>query len=303
MSGTTRTPLAALALLIASILWGSSFVALKLAFEAYHPMQVIFGRMFIASIFFLPYLKQFRQAKYKKGDWKLLLFMVLCEPCMYFIFESWAMTKTTAGQAGMITAMLPLMVAVGARLFLKEYITRKTMLGFAMAIAGSMWLSLTGEASLSAPNPMLGNFLEFMAMACAAGYMVACKPLTDRYSPLFITAMQAFGGTLFFFPLTMLPQVPWPHTFYLVPSLAVVFLGLCVTVAAYGMYNYGVSKLSASQASAFVNLIPVVAVVTGCLILDESFKPAQYLASALVLAGVFVSQDRGRPRATQKQAL
>ena len=102
------------------ILWASSFIALKLAFRAYHPMVVIFGRLAIASVCFMSFLRQFRHTKFHKGDWKPILFMSLCEPCLYFLFEARALEQTTASQAGMISALLPLMVAVAARIFLKE---------------------------------------------------------------------------------------------------------------------------------------------------------------------------------------
>jgi drug/metabolite transporter (DMT)-like permease len=53
-----------------------------------------------------------------------------------------------------------------------------------------------------------------------------------------------------------------------------------------------VSKIPASQASAFINLIPVCAVILGFIILGERFTPIQFVASALVLLGVFISQRR-----------
>ena len=74
--------------------------------------------------------------------------------------------------------------------------------------------------------------------------------------------------------------------------LAVIYLGSFVTLGAYLSYNYGVSKIPASQASAFVNLIPVFTVILGFIILGERFLPSQYVASALVLLGVFISQRR-----------
>ena len=85
-----------------------------------------------------------------------------------------------------------------------------------------------------------------------------------------------------------------PTELYPVPALAVVYLGSFVTLGAYLCYNYGVSKIPASQASAFVNLIPVFTVILGFAILGERFSVWQYAASVLVLAGVFLSQRRAR---------
>lgn len=296
---TRSNSLPVFSLLLAMMLWASSFIALKIAFGGYHPMMVIFGRMFIASICFLfltPFLKG---NTYKRGDLKYILFMVVCEPCLYFLFEAKAIENTTASQAGMITAMMPLLVAIGAGVVLKEVVTKRTFAGFFLAIAGACILSMGGSSSESAPHPALGNFYEFVAMVCAACYTITLKRLTERYRPLFLTAVQAFAGTIFYLPMVLISPGSMPAGFTAVPALSIIYLGVFVSLGAYGLFNFAVSRIPASQASAFVNLIPVFAVFLGWAILGERFTWMQYLASVLVFAGVFVSQDRsaraGRP--------
>ena len=279
------------------MLWDSSFVALKLAFRGYDPMVVIFGRMVVASICFAPFIPTFRAAlPFLRQDLRPLLFMAFCEPCLYFLFEARAMLLTTASQAGMITAMLPLMVAVGARVVLGEILTVRTVVGFAVAIVGACWLSMAGQPSMDAPNPMLGNFLEFMAMVCATGYIISLKHLTARYSPFFLTAVQAFVGAVFFFPFLFLPSTVSPKGIDVIPALAIVYLGAVVTLGAYGLYNYGVSRIPVSRTSVFFNLVPVFTVLLGALILGERFSFFQYVASGLVFIGIYLSQYGGRLR-------
>lgn len=281
-----------LALTAASILWASAFIAFKLAFQAYDPMFVLFARMLIACICFVPLAARFRNQVYRAGDWKPIVLMALFEPCLYFLFETAAIQNTEASQAGMIVAMLPLMVALGAHSILKETITRRTLAGFGLAVLGAALLSLQSTATENAPNPAWGNFLEFLAMCCATGYTILLKRLSARYSPLFLTAVQALIGCVFFFPLMFLPGQRIPTEFVLIPGLSVIYLGAAITLGAYGLYSYGVSKIPASQASAFVNLIPVATIVMARFTLGETFNTGQYAASALVLLGVFLSQER-----------
>ncbi|HDP25128.1 MAG TPA: DMT family transporter [Deltaproteobacteria bacterium] len=281
-----------LALLTAMVLWASSFIALKLAFSAFDPMVVIFFRMAIGSLCFVLLPSVFSGNTVARGDLKYLGFMVLCEPCLYFLFEAKALVNTTASQAGMITAMLPLLVALSAHLYLKETVTRRTIVGFFIAISGAVMLSLGAEASPDAPNPLLGNLFEFLAMVCATGYTVVLKQLTARYKPLFLTAVQAFAGSIFYLPFVFFAPEVFPPGAGCLPVASIVYLGVFVTLGAYGLYNFGVSRIPASQASAFVNLIPVFTVILGWIILNERFTPVQYLASALVFFGVFLSQDR-----------
>ena len=107
-------------------------------------------------------------------------------------------------------------------------------------------------------------------MICATGYTLLLKKLTERYHPFFLTAMQAFAGALFYLPVMVLTARPLPVEFVPVPALSVVYLGIAVTMGAYGLYNFGVSRIPASQASAFVNLIPVFTVILGWMVLARA---------------------------------
>jgi len=293
--------LPSLGLMLAMLLWASSFVALKIAFRAYDPMVVIFGRMAVASVCFLLLCRWFMNSvDFRWSDLKYILFMAFCEPCLYFLFEARAMEHTTASQAGMITAMLPILVALAAGWLLKETVGLYTWLGSLMTLAGVFWLTLESVPSSDAPNPALGNFYEFIAMVCATGYTITLKRLTRRYSPFFLTAMQAFAGSVFYLPLLFLPSTRLPLHFEPASGMAIIYLGAVITLGAYGLYNFGLKHIPASQASAYVNLIPVFSVLMGWMLLDESFSGTQCLAAALVMAGVYISQLRQRALAHNK---
>jgi drug/metabolite transporter (DMT)-like permease len=282
---------ARIGLIGAMVLWGSSFIALKIAFRAYDPMVVIFGRLILASFCFLLFWHHLTGGvQYRRGDWRWLLLMAFCEPCLYFIFEAKAIENTSASQAGMITALLPLMVAVAARFFLRERLHARMMVGFAAAVAGAVWLSWKAVPTANAPRPVLGNFFEFLAMVCAVGYTIILKYLSLRYSPSLLTAVQAFVGSVFYLPFLLLPSTVLPGHIDLSAAAAVAYLGVCVTIGAYRLYTFGISRISASQASAFVNLIPVFTAVLGHVILGEVMTAGQYGGCALIFAGIYLSQ-------------
>jgi drug/metabolite transporter (DMT)-like permease len=282
--------LPALSLLLATFLWASSFIALKLAFVDYHPMVVIAGRMVVASLAFFFLLPRFKNIRIRHQDFKLMGFMALSEPCLYFIFEALALKNTSASQASVITTMLPLLVAVASALFLAEKFTRQQMIGLALAVAGALGLSLGGEINTQAPAPLLGNFYEFLAMLCATAYTIAIKKLTSRYSPLFLTAIQAWVGAIFFLPMLLLPSVPVPDRFILIPTASIFYLGLAVTIVAYGSYNYALSAMDAGKASIYINLIPLFTMLLGWIFFKESFTLFQYLAGFVIFFGVGLSQ-------------
>lgn len=283
---------APLALLSAMLLWGSSFVAFKYAVASFHPVVVVFVRLLLAAGLFFVFLPSSRRVRVARQDLPLLAGMILCEPCLYFVLEGAALKYTTASQAGMVSAVLPALVALASG-FLGERPGLRSWVGLVLAMAGVGWVSWLAPATESAPNPLLGNVLEFAAMVCAAGYTLCLKVLCRKYSPWFLTAAQTVGGLGFFGILVATPWVPFPESPSWGPVLAVLYLGVAVSVGAYGLYNLGVSRLPAWQASAYTNLIPVFALVLGWAFLDETVTVSHVAGIVAVCLGVGLTQRRG----------
>lgn len=279
------------ALSLAMLLWGSAFVAFKYAITHFDPIVIVFVRMSVACLLFFLFFPLWRPRRLKLVDIWFMILMAVCEPCLYFIFEGQALRLTTASQAGMVAATLPVLVALCAGFLLGERLTRRSWTGLFLALAGVVWVSVCGDVSEVAPRPVLGNFLELAAMLCAAGYTVSMKRLSATYSPWFLTAVQAMVGTVFFFPLLFLPSTTLPSSFPAGASLAVLYLGAGVSVGAYGFFNFGISRLPAWQATAFINLIPVVSILMGWAFLGESLNSVQLVGVAAVFGGVVLSQD------------
>ncbi len=279
------------ALVTAMLIWSSSFIALKIAFVDYSPLLAIWGRMAVATAMFVLMFRMLPKVRYEKGDIWLLLGMALMEPCLYFVFEGYALTYTSAGQAGMISATLPLLVGVAAFLFLREKIGVARWVGFCLALIGVVAISLSGEEDIvNAANPVLGNFLEVLAMCCATGYTILVKKLTSRYSPFFLIAVQSAAGMFFFSPALLFSSGNLANMVFSTSTLAIVYLGIVVTLGGYGLYTYGVSRLPASQASVYVNLIPVFTVFMSWFWLGEQFTLAQAGGAALVFLGIYLSR-------------
>ncbi len=283
---------ASIALIIATFLWGSSFIALKYAINIYDPAFVIFFRMLttlVICVFLWPWVKRFN---YEKGDWKYLASMSIAEPCLYYLFEGNAMRFTSASQAGVLVSCFPLLVAVVAYYMLKEKMTKYIAIGFSFCIGGGIMLTLVSESSSAAPNPLLGNFLEFLAMACAAYYAVSVKHLSTRYSPLALIALQGLSGSIFFAPFLLFIDIPATHDS--TALVGIVYLGAFVTIGAYGMYNYAITKVSVLTAAAFTNLIPIFTLFLSAMMLGESLDIKQWLCVLLVFIGVYISQKKKR---------
>ena len=309
-------------MLAAILLWGGSFAAMRVALRVLDPWSMMWIRMAVGLALLAPFavrrLPGDLRASYRKGDWKLLALLVASNPCLYFVLESNALRFTTSSQAGVIVAAAPLLVALGARLFLGERMSAAGAAGLILSIAGVAGLTLLGGSpgsAQAAANAPLGNVLEMGAMIAAAAYTLSSSRLGRRYSPWSLTALQLAAGALFFLPgLVFLIRDGWPgfpwatgtgtqaaaapvSPWALVGVLA--FLGSFVTLAAFAFFNWGLSRLPAARASLFLNLIPVIAVLLGWVLLGESLSVVQCFCAAAVIGGVLLGQGLGRRRPTR----
>jgi drug/metabolite transporter (DMT)-like permease len=278
-----------LAVIGAVLLWGGSFSAMKVAVSGLGPWTVMWVRMVLAVALLIPFARRLWPV-WHRADLPRLAAMALCLPCGYFLFESNALRFTSSAQAGVIAALVPLLVAAGARIFLAERVPMRSFGGLALSLAGVAWLTLSARAGEHATAPLLGNGLELLAMICAAGYMLLAKELSTRYGSWTLTGLQSVAGLVFFLPgsvsLIDHPPMAWQP----VEAFAVIYLGAGASLGAFGLYNFGISRLPASRASAFINLVPVAALLMGWGILGEALSPSQWAASAVVFGGVWLSQ-------------
>lgn len=293
----TRPRLRPLLYLAGTVLfWGTSFAATRSAYESLSPMAVMWLRMTIASVAFLPVWRRLRRPSYERGDWRFLAITLAMIPCAYFTLEGYAMVFTTSAQAGVITAIAPLLVAAAAWLFLSERLSWESAVGIVVSIAAVAILTFGGRPQGTASSPMLGNLLEVGAMVAAAISAVTIKHLSKRYDPWFLTGLQAATGAVFFAPLALLTgpivlaDVTWQAW------AAVAYLGVFPGLLAFGLYNSALALLPAARAAMAVNLIPAVALIAGWLWLGESLTLLQVGACVVLVGAVTFAEVAGRPR-------
>ena len=211
-------------------------------------MLLIWLRMVMASLILLPFWRKLPKPDYRPGDAKWLLGLGLLQPCLYFLLEVQALHYSTSSQVGAVAALAPLFVAFFAWIWLKERMSVAAIAGLLLSLGGVLLLSLGASKGASAPNPLLGNFLQLLAIFSIAFYMVAIKRFSQRYDTWWLTGSQDLFGVLFFLPgillapegmLTSAPKEAW---------LSVLYLGGIVTLGGFGLYNMAMRWLPASGA-------------------------------------------------------
>lgn len=280
-----------LAGVVAMIFWGMSFVWSMQVYENLNPTATIFLRLVVATIFFTAILFVFRRnEKVHRKDLKLFALAAMFEPFLYFIFEGYGLKNTSPIIGSGIIAMIPLVTPIAARIFLKERLTAMNILGFIVSFVGVIVLLLNKNLEFTA-SPK-GILFLCGAVLVAVGYSIALIKLTKLYKPLTITWMQNIIGMIYFIPLTVIMERFEPSNFANVGSYIVplVCLGVFCSSLAYALWAFTFSKLGASRANVYSNLIPVFTAIFSYFIIHESLTPNKIIGILVVVLGLVLSQ-------------
>ena len=275
----------------AMIFWGMSFIWSTQVYYSLNPTATIFLRLVVATIFFTAILFIFRlNEKIKKEHLGLFALAALFEPFFYFIFEGYGLKNTSPIIGAAIIALIPLVTPIGARIFLKERITPMNVVGLVVSFTGVVVMLLNKNMDFAA-SPKGVMFLSG-AVLVAVGYSIALINLTKLYKPLTITWMQNIIGMLYFIPLVVVMEHFEPSKFsqigqYIVP---LVCLGVFCSAIAYALWAFAFSKLGATRANVYSNLIPVFTAIFSYFIIHEEISTQKIIGIVLVVDGLVLSQ-------------
>lgn len=289
-----------LLLVVSSAFWGASFIFTKDLFisePAITPYIILTFRMFIASLFTIPFLAlTHKLQRIQKGHLRYFLLLAFAEPFLYSICETTGVKFVSGSLASIIVATIPLFIPFGMALVYKERLRFQTIFGVLLSLAGIALMSLDDNFSFSA-NP-IGIALLAGAVVIAVVYTLILVKILNHYHPVTITSYQNLIGLVYFLPLMLLtdhdklPLLSFsPHML-----LYLAFLGSFCSTVAYMFFNYGMRSLGATAGSVYNNIIPVFSLLLALMIGQESFSIMKVVGMAVVLVGLTVAQRKGRKK-------
>ena len=276
---------------IAMIIWGLSFIWSTQVYRNLNPTATIFLRLVIATIFFTAILFIFRlNEKVQRKHLGLFALAAMFEPFLYFIFEGYGLKNTSPIIGSAIIAMIPLVTPVAATIFLKEKLSPMNILGFIVSFVGVMVMLVNKNLEFVASTK--GVIFLFCAVLVAVGYSISLAKLTKLYKPLTITWMQNIVGMIYFLPMTIIMEQFEPSNFvnvgeYIVP---LVCLGVLCSAVAYSLWAFSFSKLGASRANVYSNLIPVFTGIFSFILGIEVLSSNKILGIVMVVVGLIFAQ-------------
>jgi drug/metabolite transporter (DMT)-like permease len=300
-----RPPLVAYAALLGTTMaFGFSFVATKFALRGFQPLSVALLRFSLAgALLYVIWRLRGGRERLTRRELARLAALGFVSLTVYFTFENLGIARTSASDAAILIGAIPIFVNVINVFTLHEHNSGAQWMGILLSFVGVVALVELGTAGAGG-STLLGNLLVLGASLAAAVYNVAARRLLVTRSALFVTTFQNLFGALFMLPLAageaLLVGVRSP-TAQAVGAVA--YLALACSVCGYLLLNYGLRFIEASKASVFINLTPVVAVAAAYVLLGERFTSGQFVAAAVVVVGVWLTNRGGRVRPTAEAAL
>ena len=284
-----------------AVIWGFSFLFTKETLDHTFPLQLL-GFRFGAAALLLTILKMtgIVRINLKGKPTASLLILALVQPGLYFIGETWGVKWTSASEAGMVIALVPVSIATMAAIFLKEKLNAKQILMIAASVLGVV-LIVSSQGKLEFGEHLWGIMALLMAVLAAGVYSILARHSSTRFTPLEMTFIMMWVGTVIFNVLGVGQSViEGSLPTYLSPLAltsvvwAILYLGVLSSVLAFFLSNYMFAKLPASLTAPIFNLITVVSVFSGVVFRGEPFGWIQALGITLIVLGVWGTNAFGR---------
>ena len=275
------------------IVWGCSFIFIKLGLEFLTPFGVAFGRCALGALALLIYLKLkgltlVRDRKMIGHLWVVALLLNVIPG----IFFAWAETEVTSILAGIINAVTPLMTLIAIMVVSRnEKPTRPQVIGLILGFLGV--LTVLGAWQGLGDNPLWAILILLAAVTCYGFSFPYSRRfiLPAQLKPEVMAATQVTLGAITLLPLFLINGIA-KSEFLLGPVLAMVALGVFGSGFAY-IWNFTIMRDAGSAiASSVTYVTPLVAVLVGFIFLNETLHWYEPAGAVIVLLGAAIAQGR-----------
>jgi len=282
-------------LVLVTLFWGNSFIAVKVIVQYVSPLELVTVRFVPVALIFAALLLPTRGrqvwAMIRADGWRLAL-LGLTGAVLYNVFLGWGETRVAAGTASLIIALNPTFIYTLSILVLGEPFLWRRTLGLVVAFAGLFVIVRWGSGRPIALDDVGYALIVMLAPLNWAVYTISGKTVIARHPPLLVVGVaMIFAGlfSLVFVRSSLIAQLPdLPASFW----WAVLFLAVPCTVFAFVVWFGALERMPAGRVAGFVYLVPMFAVTFSRWLLDEPITPALLLGATILIAGVYLVNRR-----------
>ncbi|MFA6030536.1 MAG: DMT family transporter [Elusimicrobiota bacterium] len=283
------------AVLTACVFWAVSFIATKAALAAVPPLSVVTLRLLVSALCFAPLLWRRRAGLLCGGPGRFgrLFLLSLAGTGLHYGVQTVGLQYTSASNASLWAMTCPLGITLIAALFLGERLTARKAAGLALALAGVLVVLGPDALSSGVRAQLLGDGLVFLSIFMWAVFTVYGKKLNAE-----LGALELAGASTILGALTMLPLGLWEASARgfspaAVPASAwwaILFLGAGCGFLSTLLYFVALERTESQKVGVYLYTIPPMTYLAAALLLGERVGPALLAGSALVAAGVYITE-------------
>jgi len=285
-------------LLLATVIWGLSFPAIKISLDQMMPLTLGLMRMVLGAIPLILYMI-YTQSK----DRMILTFRTGVIPITGIAVTQFFLPlaaqnvgmnmmdpETAASMSSILQATTPIFAIIFSSLFLREYIGIKKAVGTAIGLVGTVMLVSEGGRFVFG-SYVIGNLL-LLSTSVLYGYsgIIAKKNLV-KIEPLPMITFSMIIATLFFLPTSLLSE-PISHVTEVSINvwLLVLFLGLVCNGIAMIMWYIVLTSNELSKQISFTYLIPFFGVIFSNLFIGEIIGIQTIVFGVITVIGISIAQ-------------
>lgn len=283
---------------VLSLIWGFSFLFIKVGTDAFAPLQVTLGRMVFGTAVLGAVLVAKRERLPRSpGTWGHLLvaaFLLNALPFSLFAYAELTIPSTLAGICNATTPLFSMVLSVVA--LQEDRPSRRRFAGVGIGFVGVL-IVLGAWQGFSGQDPRGTALALIAASSYAVGWIYVRRTLSSADgSSLSLSAGQLLVGTVQLAAVTPL-FTSMPASFPLASVTSVVALGALGTGFAF-LVQYGLVKEAGPTIATMVTyIVPVIATAAGVFLLGEHLSWNEPAGALVVLAGAAIAQSRPGRRA------
>lgn len=280
--------------------WGASFLFIKVIVEETSPLDLVLGRLLLGALT-VTLIMALRRVPFRRSPTLLakISLMAVFANILPFALIAWAEQHIASGTASVLNSTMPLFTALFAAAFLaEERFTAGRLVGL---IAGFLGVAiLTGNDILEiTDSSVLGQLAVVGAAACYGAGTVYARTLLRWENPLSLSGLQLLIGALLAIPLLLAVEGSPDYSLSVEAWLSLLALGIFGSGFAYIAYLWLVDHVGSVRTSLVTYIVPVVGLLLGWAVLDESIGLNTALGTGLIILGV-ASVVRGQAVAPQR---
>ncbi len=277
---------------ITIIIWGVTFIASKILLDTFTMIEILLIRFILGFIllFIIDYFRKDRDKKNNKISLKeefTFLLAGITGVTLYYALETFALTKTSASNVGILVSLAPITTAIMALIWLKsEKFKLAYLYGFAIAFIG-VALVITNGTKFEGFS-VEGDVLAILGTFAWASYSLLLKRIdTKKYHIITYTKKILMYGIITLIPIAMFENISISLSdFSLLHISLLLFLGLGASAMCFVFWNYAVDHLGVYKTSAYIYASPVVTLLSAFLFLQEPITLFAIIGTLCIIAGL-----------------